>query len=230
MTFYGKWLKAMDDKEVEGPFLQRYLDYSPESTQVLLSGDKADVVEAIKTLLSVPVSKLIDTIDHPYPLSSKDIFQYSKLYDATETLCNLLEYEHFSLSYEEAGKELTHAQQQYACIKYGENHAKTASMLSLVVIAKEPNRKCNMVRISPLGSVYTMLSSEDKNELLRRLAIRNPLMKTLIYNAKIGNASYKEAVSSVLTGQTIIRRKHNNEILMNIVLGDEPISERIRWQ
>lgn len=193
------------------------------------SGEKADVLIAIKLLLNLPVSSLVDAIDHPYEYKAKDIFQFSKLDDATDNLCNFLEFEEVSLSYEEAGKKLIRASNHYANIKYGENHAKTAAMLTLVTIRRVDDRKCNVISISPLGSVMTSLSKEEKNEVLRRLAIRNPFLKTLIFHAKGGEASYVEDVSKVLSGQTIIRRKHNNEIIMNLILHDEPIREKIRW-
>ncbi len=231
MSFYRDWLLATGNTEKENVFLQQYLDYSPESLETLTVGDNDDVVEAIRLLLSIPILRLLDAINHPYPLSPKDIFQYSKLDDATDTLCTILEFEENRLSYEEAGQRLTHASQQYACIKYGENHAKTAAMLTLVLIGREPDRKCNMVRISSLGSVSTMLSVEEKHELIKRLAVRNPLIKTLIYEAKTnGYASYIDTVSVALSGQTIIRRKHNNEIIMNLILEDLPLKDQIRWQ
>ena len=56
----------------------------------------------------------------------------SKLNDAIVTICNLLEFEHDHLSFVDAGRIITHAQNEYACIKYGENHLKLASALSLV--------------------------------------------------------------------------------------------------
>ena len=230
MSFYSEWKNSIDDKLSEDKYLLQFLDYSPESLEVLSNGEREKVVEAVKLLLSIPVSHFLDAITHQYSFYPKDVFQYSKLEDATDTLCNILCFEELLLSYEEVGKLLTHSPRQYACIKYGENHAKTAAMLSLVLIGRDPKHKCNMVRISALGRVSTMLSFEDKHELIKRLAIRNPFIKTRIFNAKEQEASYVDTVSTVLSGQTIIRRKHNNEIIMNLILENEAIKDRIRWQ
>lgn len=230
MSFYGDWKKAKDNDEHIEDFLIRYLDTDPESEIVFEEGARADVLTAIKLLLSIPIASFIKNITHPYEFTTKDVFQYSKLDDAIDTLCNILEYEEHLLSYEEVGHRLVHAPHQYANIKYGENHSKTAALLSLVVIKHVPERKCNMVHISSLGSVMTLLDKEEKEEIIRRLAIRNPFIKALIYKAKCGEASYVKEVSKVLSGQTIIRRKHNNEIVLNMVLKDDPLRERIRWQ
>ena len=181
MSFYDEWQKAIEEKRSDEIFIRQFLDYAAVSMESLVDGEKADALVAIKQLLTVPIASFVATINHPYEYTAKDIFQFSKLEDATDTLCNILEYEDPMLSYEEAGQNLVHASKQYANIKYGENHAKTAAMLTLVTIKRVEDRKCNVIRISPLGSVMTMLSREDKNEVIRRLAIRNPFLKTLIF-------------------------------------------------
>ena len=115
MTFYSGWIEIQGNKEKEDAFLQKYLDYSPESLEILSQGKQEDVVDAIKVLLSIPIPQFIDAINHTYMLLSKDVFQYSKLEDATDTICTILEFEEHRLSYEEAGKRLTHSRQQNAC-------------------------------------------------------------------------------------------------------------------
>ena len=228
--FYDEWQKIRSANLSDEIYIRKFLDFASDSISIFNVGDKSEVLTAIKLLLSIPVTDFINAIDHPYDYMTKDIFQYSKLEDAIEVLCNTLEYEEIALSYEEIGKRLVCAPKQYANIKYGENHAKTAAMLSLVVIGHIEGRDCSMVSISSLGSVMTSLSKDERTEVVRRLAIRNPFLKTLLYYAKIGEASYVECVSKVLSGQTIIRRKHNNEILMNIILGEAPIKNKIRWK
>ena len=185
---------------------------------------------AIRLLFRIPIQSFINVIDHPYDFKSKDIYQFSCLEDATERICDILEFECPLLSFEEVGQRLVHASKQPANIKYGENHAKTAAMLSLVVIKRIGERQCNMVSITSLGSITTTLPKNNKEEVIRRLAIRNPFIKTLIFRAKTNAVSYKEEVSKALSGQTIIRRKHNNEVLVNMILSDDPLRNRIRWK
>ena len=229
--FYEEWLEVRESGNPDKSFIDGFLNQNRESLEVFLCGNHDSVIRAIKVLLSVPVSDFIESINKKPTFKARDVVQYSKLEDAITTVCNILEYEDCLLSYEDLGRQLSHATKQTACIKYGENHAKTAAALSLVIIEKkrEEEKSKNMVRISPLGSVTTLLDSDNKIELIRRLAIRNPFIKTLIFNAKQGEVSYAECASTVLSGQTIVRRRHNNEILINIILRDDPLKNNIRW-
>ena len=228
MNYYSDWKRIRGCSEEAG-YISKFLDYDLETLVDLTERGPEDALEAVKVLLSIPIEHFINVITRPYSFESKDVFQYSKLDDAIGTLCTILAFEEYSLSFEEAGKKLTNASQQYACIEYGENHAKTAAMLNFVSIKRDPVRKCNLIRITPLGSIAILLSDNDKRELVKRLAIRNPFVKTLLFCAKQGDVDYCEIVSSALTGQTIIRRRHNNEIIVNMILEGSPLKDRIRW-
>lgn len=229
MSFYGDWQQNRNDGLQDEAFVQQFIDCSDSALGPLLDGEEADVVEAIKVILSVPMDDFINGINHKYSFTSKDVMQYSNLSDATSSLCTILSYEEFALSFEEAGARLTHATQQFARIKYGENHAKVAAALSLVKITRDKERQRNMVRISSLGSIITLLDESEKEEIIKRMAIRNPFIKTLIYKAKCGRVSYSECVSAALKGQTIIRRRNNNRILVNMILSDSTLKDNIRW-
>lgn len=229
MTFYGEWQQNRERCIPDGVFIQRFIDCTDRSAEPLINGEEADVVEAIKVLLSVPIVEFVNEINHAYEFTSKDVFQYSNLDDATTALCTILGYEEYTLTYEEAGARLTHTPQQYARIKYGENHAKVAAAFSLVCIMRDKEKKCNIMRISSLGKVLPFLNDHDKNEVIKRVAIRNPFIKTMIYYAKQGVFDYEECVSSALSGQTIIRRRNNNKKLIDLILGDNPIRNNIRW-
>lgn len=229
MNFYQNWAETIRNGLDDSEYIKKFLDYESDAVDCLINGGKEDVIFAIQVLLSVPMERFVFAIDHDYNFASKDVFQYSKLEDATVTLCNLLEYEYPTLNFIDAGSKLAHAQNEYACIKYGENHIKLANALSLVKIEKFSNRKMCEASITSLGSITTSMSSPDRDELIKRLAIRNAFVKAMIFFAKKGNAEYKTLVSKVLSGQTIIRRKHNVEIIVNRILENNPVCKNIRW-
>lgn len=229
MTFYQQWAEARKNNRDDFQYIQRFLDYDMDSTKPLLHGSKEEIIQIVQFLLSIPVDNMISTIDHEYVFSSKDIFQYSKLHDAIVTICNMLEFEHKQLSFINAGKLITHAQNELACIKYGENHIKLAASLSFVNLEKDLHERNTKASITTLGSVSTTLDDQTRYELVRRLAIRNSFVKSLIYNAKTNTVEYKNLASTVLSGQTITRRKHNVEIIVKLILGEHPIKCNIRW-
>ena len=229
MNFYQNWAETIRNGLDDSEYIKIFLDCQNDAVDCLVYGEKEDVVFAIQVLLSVPVERFVFAIDHDYDFASKDVFQYSKFEDATVTLCNLLEYEYPTLNFIDAGSKLAHAQNEYACIKYGENHIKLANALSLVKIEKFSSRKMCEASITSLGSITTAMSNPDRDELIKRLAIRNSFVKALIFHAKNGNVEYKTLVSKVLSGQTIIRRKHNVEIIVNRILEKHPICKNIRW-
>ena len=227
--FYQKWAQAKISNKDCTPFILSFLESSTESIDTFLYGSADEVVDAIKLLLSVSIEDLLDSIKYDNTFASKDVFQYSKLEDAVISLCNILEYEEKSLTFFEAGQRLTQSDKEFACIKYGENHIKTAEAFSLVKLEKPACKGARYATITALGSIFTRLSNEEKYELVRRLALRNKFVKSLIFNAKNREATYQEIVSRVLSGQTIIRRKHNVEIIVKLILKEHPITNNIRW-
>ena len=227
--FYQKWTQTKMSGADCLPFVLSFLESTTESTDTLLHGSADEVVAAIKLLLSVSIDELIDLIKPDSTFTSKDVFQYSKLEDAVVSLCNILEYEDKALNFFEAGQKLTQSDKEFACIKYGENHIKTAEAFSLIKLEKIACKGARYASITALGSVFTRLSNEEKYELVRRLALRNRFVKSLIFNAQNREITYQEIVSRVLSGQTIIRRKHNVEIIVKLILKDHPIINNIRW-
>ena len=89
--------------------------------------------------------------------------------------------------------------------------------------------KAQKARITTLGSIFTKISNAERTELIKRLAVRNPFIKSLIFYGKNGEVTYNRLAAQVLSGQTIVRRKHNVEILINMILENHPIKNNIRW-
>ena len=200
----------------------------PKPNKILLkNGEENDVKFACELLLSIPVERFIELIGEDYEFSSKDVFQYSQLNDAIIKLPNILYYEFEQLNFLQAGKRLISAKKDLACVKYGENHSKLAASFSLVLLEK--TNKVTQIRLSSLGKYTIDMSVKQKHELIRRLALRNKFVKSLIFNAMSGNVVYTDLASNVLSGQTIVRRKHNVEVIANLILCDNGLSRNIRW-
>lgn len=229
MCFYKKWHELKNNNEDYSEYVHKFLDSDEESLKVLLNGNTQDILCAVKMLLSIPIEEFIDAIDHEYSFSSGDIFQFSNFDDAVKKLSGLLAYEVNTLTFKEAGAKLIHAKNDVACIKYGENHAKTASNMSFVFINNSQTSRSCYVQNTALGTFSTTLFDGERMELIRRLALRNPFIKELIYKSKQGVVVYQEIASKVLSSATVIRRKHNNEIIVKYILKDNPLVNNFRW-
>lgn len=227
MSFYFDWMKARLNNEDDIEFKKAFLNSQKESIETLVSGDEQSILLAIELLVSIPINEFLYAIDNDVEFTSKDVFQYSNLVDATRTVCNILYYEYESLSYFEAGKRMTKAANEFACVKYGENHLKMAEMFSLVVFDKA--QKPMRAHISNLGKASLDIGDDRFAELIRRLAIRNPFVRSMIYNAKDEKIEYKQHASLVLSGQTIVRRKHNVEVIVMKILEGSCLINNIRW-
>ena len=139
--FYQEWQKAKQDGMEYTHFINSFLDASEESISELLYGSEREVVNAIKLLLTISIDEFLACIESDSAFTSRDVFQYSKLEDATITLCNFLEYENKELNFFEAGKKLTKSDRKFACAKYGENHIKLAEAFSFVKLEKKTSKK-----------------------------------------------------------------------------------------
>ena len=230
VNFYNEWERARGSSFSSDHFFEEFLDAAPASVELLNDGEAGDVVKAIRFLLSIPMAEFIENIKHTYSFAAKDVVQFSNLDDAITKLCNILEFEESELSILEAGKRLTHAKGDYACIKYGENHSKTAEALSLVRFTKPNAKKGRVVTNTSLGSVTTTMSQETKVELIKRLAIRNKTEKALIFELKNSDhVWYNQFISQALSGQTIIRRRTNVKQITSLILQDNKLLDRIEW-
>lgn len=227
MSFYSEWAVLRDNGLDDSKYITMFLNEEKSSLEVLNHGKENDVMFACELLLSIPVERFIELIREDYEFASKDVFQYSQLYDAVIKLPNILYYEFEQLNFLQAGKRLIGAKKDLACVKYGENHSKLAATFSLVLLEKV--NKVTQVRLSSLGKYTIDMNVNQKDELVRRLALRNKFVKSLIFHAMSGNVVYTDLASNVLSGQTIIRRKHNVEVIANLILGDNRLSQNIRW-
>jgi len=113
-----------------------------------------------------------------------------------------------------------------ACKKYGENHAKLAYEFSFVNLEKKTS---TIVTNTSLGSFSISLSKDDKYELIKRLALRNKFISSIIFGAKKDMITYSSFASKVLSESTVNRRKSNVKYLVSLILKDNELLMNIVW-
>ncbi len=146
---------------------------------------------------------------------------------ATNRLPEILEFSPEGLSFAEIGYQLVKSPNDSAGTKYGENHAKLAEMLDLVKIHNRPSK----VKSTKLGKYLLGFKPEEKVELLKRLLLRQFLIKKLIHDAGEGNVEYISEVR-LLSKSTAARRGRNVRMLLDYILegtDDEARIQRIDW-
>ena len=151
-------------------------------------------------------------------LTFQDVVQFSSLDDATTGICQVLARAHDGLHNLEVGQALLDdgtVRKEGAYRKYGENHAKTAIELGLVL----ENSGCYF--LTCLGEIYNDLENSVQNELLRRTILRNRFFQKILIKSQLGPV-FIENEMSFFSQSTIIRRLPNVRTLYNIMIGNDP--------
>lgn len=151
-------------------------------------------------------------------LTFQDVVQFSSLDDATTGICQVLARAHDGLHNLEVGQALLDdgtVRKEGAYRKYGENHAKTAIELGLVL----ENSGCYF--LTCLGEIYNDLENSVQNELLRRTILRNRFFQKILIKSQLGPVSIENEMS-FFSQSTIIRRLPNVRTLYNIMIGNDP--------
>ena len=147
-------------------------------------------------------------------ISPRDIFQFSSINDATETICRKVkEANNEGYKFLELGKMLLDdgiIRKDGAYTKYGENHVKTAEMLGLMY------ELSHVYFLSCLGCIYNELDEENKNKLLVRLVLRNKFVGRL-YRASLNGTIDLRNFLYMLSDTTYARRKSNIKSIINIL-------------
>lgn len=180
-----------------------------------------DVRIYVEKIINEPLPRFLTYIselkDKEY-IVSKDIFQFSDLYNATDKLCvKMNEANNPGLKFEDIGKILLDdgkERKSGAFVKYGENHAKTAEMLGLVF------ELYHTYYLSGIGYVYIALSSEDKKKFLTRLILRNKLIMR-IYQAQMNGKVNMREFLFMLAESTYTRRRPNVKAILDVLYESE---------
>jgi hypothetical protein len=224
MTFYDKWIQSKNTEQ-EKEYIRQFLEMSPESIKVLREGNEAELGAAISVITSVPMEKyfdIVDILEYKTEVNTSQVPQFSFFDAAAFRLPEILEFAPEGLSYKEIGYQLAKSPTAIAGTKYGENHSKLASMMELVEINCRPS---NVVSTA-LGRYLIAFMKDEKKELLRRLILRQYIIRKLIHDTSIEPIQYKDVVIK-LSEATAIRRRNNVRLLLELVLQGSEEEKRL---
>lgn len=233
MDFYSTWenTRALQVKDVE--FMKEFLICAKPSLDTLIDGKKEDIQKAVEVIKNIPYCEFIEGIkatDNKGVLIAAEVPCFSTFSNGAVRLNELLEFAPEGLTYAEIGYQMTQAPSQLAQIKYGENHSKLAAMMSLVTI--DASHRPATVTASALGHCLTMLSFDDKKQVLQKLILRDRCVRKIVYEALVGEISYKTIVRN-LKDSTAYRRRTSVKCVVDFAL-DNPdaifIKEKINWE
>ena len=226
MNFYLEWENNLPNIEENKKYTKMFLSKSEDSIKVFNNGSTEELIYVCKFLLNIPISNFIYCIDENKTCSTDMIIQYSNLEHAILDVPRVLKFNNKPLTFAELGKIIINAKEEGACKKYGENHAKLASELSMVILEK---KNSTYVSNTSFGNFSVSLSEKDRRELVKRLAIRNEFIQKLIYLAKKGMVYYMDIAMETLSESTAIRRKSNVRQIVNLILNDNELINNIIW-
>ena len=216
MNFYEMWDFARSKQMDESSFLIDFLRQTSFSVEILENGTNDEVLLAISMLLSTDVDLFVNKIEDNFnPISADSIVQFSTFEHALFSINRLIHFSNGKMTFSDLGKEIVNAKQDGANKKYGENHSKVAAMLSLVTLQRDG---VFFVKNTTLGELSISMSKEDKIQLSRRLAIRNPFIQKIISEAKEGNCDYMILSRQYLSESTALRRKSNVKFIVTLIL------------
>lgn len=175
----------------------------------------------VEEILSEPIDRYIKFVKGMVKreqITSKDVFQFSNIDDATINICKKVkDHNNPGMKYIDVGKILLDdgkMREDGAYTKYGENHIKTAEALGLFF---ELSRT---YFLSCIGYIYCDLTDDEKDKLITRLLLRNRLITRLINASENGNVNVREFLF-MLSDSTYTRRKSNVKTILSILADSE---------
>lgn len=168
-----------------------------------------EIKKSINDILSINIEDLLFAIEvrDDFDLLSKQIPMYSDFEDCTSNLCYILDsLNNVGVDMIELGKYFRKSvSNDVALYKYGETHAKAATILGLTKIVKT-NKKVK-VYLTNLGYYY-LSNTNKRNELLTRLLLHSEIIRKIVKNCYCEVYDVSDCLET-LSIKTIIRRMPN---------------------
>lgn len=229
MSFYDDWGACIKNSEDDSDYIEAYLKKKDYTTRLLYNGSNEEIATFCKLLISYNIDKIIEFIDESFysELSPSKIVQFSDFEKGTSRLVQVLYVNKDGMNYPSIGRALVGSEDLNAATKYGENHSKLARDFDLVKIS---GHKPAIVKLSHFGECFAFLEKREQEELLRKLALRDPLIKNIIIKAKRGPVYYEEECNC-LSESTRIRRRSNVKKLIELIFLNHisSIKDNIIW-
>lgn len=173
-TSKNELLKAYFTKEIDLECLR----YSNAECQCSSQEAAAFLADAVNNTTVPEIITLLKHCTDREPVTKENIPQYSSLADALFGVVKILRSTSEPMSFEDIGYYLTREdptskQNEVANKKYGENHAKMAALLDLVLIDKANVRA--HITLSEFGTYYALLSHEKQEDISYKLCLRIPI-------------------------------------------------------
>lgn len=157
------------------------------------------------------IVEILSTCDNREPVTPENIPQFSKKEDAYFKVADVLYGVVKPLTLDQLGKYLERDDERaktnssIAMKKYGENHAKMAALLDIVLVSKSDSRA--MVCLSEFGKCYIKLSPVEQKLLVHKLCFRIPIVQNYFLKSR-GLAQIDDDLM-VLSKTTQNRRRSN---------------------
>lgn len=167
----------------------------------------------IEDLHSIDLLSLINNVEPP-ALNRSEV----PLINSISSINPLIKYmaQGSSLTFLSAGDLLCDTfSKDTAKMKAGEIHLKLLSSMGLGDLLLITPRQCH---INLLGKHYASLQPRERDELLRKLLIKIPIVSTLLRNATLSPTSISRVISSAqITGTTIGRRSSSVKAIIDFI-------------
>lgn len=222
MNYFEVWNEILSLGYDDSEFCQHFLSRAAYIEEIFQNGSKEMQHQAFTVIKEIPFERLVLNIEHDqHSFQPGDVPCFSSLNNGLERVPELLQFHESGISYQELGYLLKKGTTATACIKYGENHAKLAELASLVNIKKT---KPATIRCSAFGKYLIHYPMDEKEQVLKKMLLRDPYIQHLISQAICGEASYKESVKALKT-TTAVRRRTSTKELVHFVLRNTEYQE-----
>lgn len=218
MAFYSDWSKCENPTE-KNSYIKNFLEVAPESSAPLLNGSEKELNAAYDVISETPLVDFFEIVERNISLpqlTAASIPCFSSLERGASRVNEMLEFAPDGLTFDRLGLHLMNSKKEGAQKKYGENQAKLALSMDLVYFVKGTS---TLVFPTAWGSYLTQYTFDQKKNIIKKMLLRDPCVKTLLHFAFLGPVRYYDIVS-FLKPSTMIRRRTNVKCLVSFVLSE----------